>query len=456
MISRTPVRGIAKHKYAASWNTFSQLPRPSVSYGISPEALDQVAYSSVSVTYPTSLTYNNHVNITGLTAYTTYYYLPQYSNATTPYSFTTARAAGDETPFTVGVVVDMGTFGAYGLSSDGGEATHPLALNEQTTIAALKSMIDTYEFMVHAGDMAYADYWLKEEIHGYLPPTTMEEGAVVYESILNAFFDQLEPISRAKAYMVAPGNHEVNCNDGGTTNITSGQKYNSSICLEGQRNFTGYLNHWRMPSTGLGNLWYSYTYGMTKFISIDTETDLGNGLMGPDEGKPRYGGPFGSYPNEQVDWLANELAAVDRTVTPWIVVFGHRGWYVSSPDGCAACKTAFERLLYEYNVDVYINGHAHFYERIAPIYDGVVDPNGLDNPRAPLYITNGAAGHYDGLDPFTSIHHASVYRQNIGYAWTTISFMNRTHLTIDSLWSANNTVFDSVVLYKSHDATAAY
>lgn len=113
----------------------------------------------MSVTYPTSLTYNNHVNITGLAPYTTYYYLPQDSNVTTLYSFTTARAAGDETPFTVGIVVDMGTFGYPGLSSDAPEATHPLALNEQTTIAALISMKDSYEFMVHAGDMAYADYW---------------------------------------------------------------------------------------------------------------------------------------------------------------------------------------------------------------------------------------------------------------------------------------------------------
>jgi hypothetical protein len=90
-----------------SWNTFEQLPNPTVSYGLSPDALDQTASSSISVTYATSLTYNNHVNITGLLAYTTYYYLPQFSNATIPYTFTTARSAGDPTPYTMGVVVDM-------------------------------------------------------------------------------------------------------------------------------------------------------------------------------------------------------------------------------------------------------------------------------------------------------------------------------------------------------------
>jgi hypothetical protein len=58
--------------------------------------------------------------------------------------------------------------------------------------------------------------------------------------------------------MVNPGNHEANCDNGGTTNKTSGQKYTESICLAGQTNFTGYINHWRMPSgpsNGLGNFW---------------------------------------------------------------------------------------------------------------------------------------------------------------------------------------------------------
>ena len=139
------------------------------------------------------------MNITGLSPYTTYYYLPQYSNATTPYTFTTARSAGDPTPYTVGVVVDMGTFGALGLSDvTGTGGSNPLGVNEQTTIAALAEMIDDYEFMVHAGDIAYADYWLKEEIQNYLPNTTTAQGAVVYESILNAFFDEMIGITSVK------------------------------------------------------------------------------------------------------------------------------------------------------------------------------------------------------------------------------------------------------------------
>lgn len=204
------------------------------------------------------------------------------------------------------------------------------------------------------------------------------------------------------------------------------------------------------PSSGLGNFWYSYDYGMTHFVHIDTETDLGNGLVGPDEGSPEYGGPFGSY-NQQINWLTNDLASINRTLTPWVVVLGHRGWYLSASSSvCANCQTAFESIFYTYGVDLYINGHAHLYERTAPIYNGTIDPNGLNNPSAPLYITNGAAGHYDGLDTFTAIQPYSVYRENSDYAWSTISFTNSTHMTISSLWSANNTVFDTATLYKAH------
>src|ERR1700751_3762480 len=49
------------------WDNYSKLPKPSVKYGIIPFfPLPFTASSDVSVTYPTSLTYNNHVKITGL------------------------------------------------------------------------------------------------------------------------------------------------------------------------------------------------------------------------------------------------------------------------------------------------------------------------------------------------------------------------------------------------------
>ena len=120
-----------------------------------------------------------------------------------------SHSTGDTTPFTIAVVVDMGTFGPLGLSTTVGTgAANPLAVNEQTTINALYNSINNYEFLVQAGDMAYADAWLKEEAGGYLPNTTAQ-GVLLYEQILNSFYDELSPITSQKALMVNPGNHEV-------------------------------------------------------------------------------------------------------------------------------------------------------------------------------------------------------------------------------------------------------
>lgn len=58
----------------------------------------------------------------------------------------------------------------------------------------------------------------------------------------------------------------------------------------------------------------------------------------------------------------------------------------------------FEPLFLNYSVDLVPLGHIHAYERNAPLYNYQVDVNELDNPTYPWYITNGASGHYDGLD----------------------------------------------------------
>lgn len=104
---------------------------------------------------------------------TQYWYYPvgpkEGLTVTEPYSFTTGRSAGDKTPYTMAVIVDMGTFGPLGLSTGGGPYSDPLAQGEQTTISAMAEMLDTYEFIAHPGDIGYADSWLKEEVAGYLP-----------------------------------------------------------------------------------------------------------------------------------------------------------------------------------------------------------------------------------------------------------------------------------------------
>jgi hypothetical protein len=140
--------------------------------------------------------------------------------------------------------------------------------------------------------------------------------------------------------MVGPGNHEANCIDGG-----SGSDTEASLCPQGQTNFTQFINRFgpvmpRSPSSSSQfplsrrtpqqlarekarrlsrpPFWYSFDYGMTHFLIIDTETDLGVGIVGPDElggGQNDEDGPFGSFKDQQIDFIINDLTSVDRLVT---------------------------------------------------------------------------------------------------------------------------------------------
>jgi len=250
------------------------------------------------------------------------------------------------------------------------------------------------------------------------------------------------------------GNHEANCDNGGTTDNAHNITYTSSICMPGQTNFTGYINHWRMPSPqsgGLGNFWYSFDHGMVHYVQINTETDFGNGILAPDEpggSGAENAGPFGRHPNEQIDWLENDLRSVNREKTPWVIVAGHRPWYLSGST-CAPCKQAFEPLMLKYGVDLVLNGHSHVYERQAPINNGTADPAELNNPKAPWYITNGAAGHYDGLDPLpATLQSYTRAAIQLVYGWSRLTAHNCTHLTHEFVASGNGSVLDTATLFK--------
>lgn len=132
-------------------------------------------------------------------------------------------------------------------------------------------------------------------------------------------------------------------------------------------------------SGGVGNFWYSFDYGLAHFVSIDGETDFANSPEYPfvadlsgNETTPKENetyvtdsGPFGaingSYKNtknyEQYQWLAKDLASVDRTKTPWVIAMSHRPMYSSGVSSYQAhLRTAFESLLLENGVDAYLSG----------------------------------------------------------------------------------------------------
>lgn len=132
---------------AISWNTNQKLTNPTVYYGTDSN-LDHSASSSISTTYPTSSTYNNHVIITGLQPNTRYHYMVECDHRS--YSFTTARPVGKGKSFKFAMVGDMGTMGPDGLSTTvGAGAANPLKPGEQTTIDSLHSLKTSFDFVWH-------------------------------------------------------------------------------------------------------------------------------------------------------------------------------------------------------------------------------------------------------------------------------------------------------------------
>jgi hypothetical protein len=83
-------------------------------------------------------------------------------------TFTTGRVAGDMTPFSIAVVVDLGLTGQYGVTADrrrdgGITATVPPSL-EHATIGRLADLASSYEFVLHPGDLGYAGETFRRKV----------------------------------------------------------------------------------------------------------------------------------------------------------------------------------------------------------------------------------------------------------------------------------------------------
>ncbi len=99
-----------------------------------------------------------------------------------------------------------------------------------------------------------------------------------------------------------------------------------------------------VPPNGNTNLWYSFDFASAHYVYVNSEESQAPG-------------------SPQLEWLAADLAAVDRTVTPWLFLFQHRPLLCSTKseegDHVPGGKflTALEPLILAHKVDVVITGH---------------------------------------------------------------------------------------------------
>ena len=99
------------------------------------------------------------------------------------------------------------------------------------------------------------------------------------------------------------------------------------------------------------------------------------------------------------NWLIRDLAAVNRSLTPWVVFTTHRPMYCSSTmeyDQHAALAELLEPVLLQHKVDLAVFGHVHVYERVYPNVKGnpvvPIGSNVYTNPSAPAYVVQGTGG----------------------------------------------------------------
>ncbi|KAJ3539590.1 hypothetical protein NM208_g5424 [Fusarium decemcellulare] len=441
------------------WNTYAQQDKPCVKYGTSRGTLDKEACSDQSLTYPTSRTWANAVTLADLNPATNYYYKITSGNSSVE-QFFSPRTAGDTTPFAVNAIIDLGVYGQDGFTINMDESKRDLIPTVQpslnhTTIGRLASTFNDYEFIIHPGDLAYADDW-------FLKPKNLLHGEEAFQAILEQFYDQLAPIAGRKPYMVSPGNHEATCKEIPILNY---------LCPQGQKNFTDFMHRFgdTMPlafaSTSsdddarvnankakqLANppFWFSFEYGMAHVVMIDTETDFPDAPDEPGGSASLNSGPFGR-PNQQLQFLEADLASVDREVTPWVIVAGHRPWYTTGDDGCKPCQEAFEHILYKYGVDLGVFGHVHNSQRFFPVYNGTADSAGMKDPKAPMYIVSGGAGNIEGLSSVGKKSSLNAFAYADDFSYATIKFQDANKLQIDFIRSSTGELLDRSQLFKSH------
>ncbi|KAL2870566.1 purple acid phosphatase family protein [Aspergillus lucknowensis] len=442
------------------WNTYTQLNQSCVQYGTSSDSLSKRSCALVKpTTYPTSRTYENVVVLTDLTPGLTYYYKIVSTNSTVDH-FLSPRTPGDKTPFSFNAVIDLGVYGEDGFTIAGDKTkkdTIPSinpALNH-TTIGRLANTVDDYEFVIHPGDFAYADDW-------FLTLDNLLDGENAYQAILENFYTQLAPIAGRKPYMASPGNHEAACQE---------IPFTTGLCPDGQKNFTDFMHRFgqtmptAFPSVSanytaqiLANqarnlaappFWYSFEYGLAHVVMINTETDFDDAPSGQGGSAGLNGGPFGTQ-NQQLQFLEADLASVDRAVTPWVIVAGHRPWYTAGKT-CGPCQEAFEPLFYKYGVDLGVFGHVHNAQRFLPVYDGTPDPKGMEDPKAPMYIVSGAAGNIEGLSSLGEEQpEFTAFADDESYSYSTIRVLDENNLQVDFVDSVSGEILDSATLFKGH------
>ncbi|KAL2653087.1 hypothetical protein R1flu_021215 [Riccia fluitans] len=288
----------------------------------------------------------HHVRLTGLKPETKYYYQvgdPYLGAMSHELSFTTLPLAGPKSfPARIGVIGDLG-----------------LTYNSTSTLDHL--MMNKPDLVLMVGDLVYADLYVTNgtgaaSYSRAFPDTPIHE---TYQPRWDLWGRFMEPLASKVPFMVIEGNHEKEPQVDGIT-------------------FAAYQARMAVPyrESGSTNMfYYSFNAGGIHFVMLGAYIDY-------------------SRTGEQYAWLKQDLANVDRSVTPWLIAVYHPPWYNSYTAHfreVECMRISMETLLYEHGVDLVLNGHVHAYERSNRVYNYTLDNCG------PVHIIVGDGGNHEKM-----------------------------------------------------------
>ena len=176
----------------------------------------------------------------------------------------------------------------------------------------------------------------------------------------------------------------------------------------------GTQQRFRSTQNGNGIFWYSFAVGSVTRITLSSEHDLAPG-------------------SPQGDFLARELAAVNRSVTPWLVVSLHRMMYSLTGSEQAqqdGFRALLEDVFYRARVDLVMMGHVHSSQRTCAVY------NYSCTPGAPVYIISGSAGAMLEPYPINDPQGLVKFYDGASCGFYVVSITNGTHIRLT--WSRNS------------------
>jgi hypothetical protein len=192
--------------------------------------------------------------------------------------------------------------------------------------------------VVHFGDVAYSVGFLSE---------------------WDEYMMQIESVASRIPWMASIGNHEMGWSQSDPFNGTLMTATDS-----GGECGVAFLKRFpfaMQPQTAqtplhLASPWYSFDIGSVHFAMLSSEHDYTTG-------------------SPQWQWMVKDLAGVDRSNTPWVVVTAHRAMYIASDwkgdiEVAQLLRDHVEPQLLKYGVDFFLAGHHHSYQRFCKLNKG--------------------------------------------------------------------------------------